>query len=50
VFINTIGAARQDKKRIEQLDETSVEFIVDIYFGRIDGALRSINIKELLPF
>ncbi len=25
VFINTIGAARQDKKRIEQLDETSVE-------------------------
>lgn len=49
VFINTIGAARQDKKRIEQLDETSVEFIIDIYFGRIDGALRSNNIRELLP-
>ena len=49
VFINTRGAARQDKKRIEQLDETSVEFIIDIYFGRIDGALRSNNIRELLP-
>ena len=28
VFINTIGAARQDKRRIEQLDDASVEFIL----------------------
>jgi hypothetical protein len=48
VFINTIAAARQDKKRIEQLDDASVEFVLDIYFGRFDGALRSINIGELL--
>ena len=49
VFINTIGAARQDKKRIEQLDDANVNFILDIFFGRIDGALRSFNIGELLP-
>jgi hypothetical protein len=41
VFINTIGAARQDKKRIEQLDDSSVVFIIDIYFGRISKEARN---------
>lgn len=49
VFINTIGAARQTKERIEQLDAAAVKFDADIYFGRLDGALRSLNVLELLP-
>jgi hypothetical protein len=49
VFINTIGAARQTKERIEQLDAAAVKFDADIYFGRLDGALRSLDVLELLP-
>ena len=49
VFFNTIAAARQSRERIEQLDAASVEFILDIYFGRIDSALRSVSTLELLP-
>ena len=49
VFINTIGAARQDERRIEQLDTAAVKFMLDIYFGRLDGALKSVNMLDLLP-
>ena len=48
VLGNTISAARQKRERIEQLDADGVKFILDIYFGRIDGALRSVNTMELL--
>jgi hypothetical protein len=49
VLGNTISAARQKRERIEQLDADGLKFILDIYFGRIDGALRSVNTLELLP-
>jgi len=49
IFINTIGAARQTKERIERLDDSAVKFHTDIYFGRLDGALRSLEVLELLP-
>jgi hypothetical protein len=49
VFCNTIAAARQNKKRIEQLDTATLEFVLEIYFGRIDSALRSADIFKLLP-
>jgi hypothetical protein len=49
VFINTIGAARQTKESIRRLDATTVKFNADIYFGRLDSALRSLNVLELLP-
>ena len=45
---NTISAARQKKERIEQLDDDGIKFILDIYFGRIDGALRSVDTLQLL--
>ena len=49
VFCNTIAAARQNRERIEQLDAAALEFVLDIYFGRIDSALRSADIFKLLP-
>ena len=49
VFCNTIAAARQNRERIEQLDAATLEFVLDIYFGRIDSALRSVDIFRLLP-
>jgi len=48
VFINTIGAARQTKESIRQLDANTVKYNADIYFGRLDSALRSLNVLELL--
>lgn len=49
VFINTIGAARQTKGSIERLDATTVKLNADIYFGRLNRALRALNVLELLP-
>jgi hypothetical protein len=49
VFCNTIAAARQNKERIAQLDAAALKFVLDIYFGRIDAALRSVDIFKLLP-
>ena len=48
VLGNTISAARQKRERIEQLDDHDIKFILDIYFGRIDSALRSVNTLQLL--
>ena len=48
VLVNTISAARQKREKIEQLDDDGIKFILDIYFGRIDGALRSVNTLQLL--
>ncbi|MGD8764260.1 MAG: DUF1679 domain-containing protein [Desulfobacteraceae bacterium] len=48
VLSNTISAARQKSERIEQLDDDGIKFILDIYFGRIDGALRSVKTLQLL--
>ena len=49
MFCNTIAAAGQNRERIEQLDAAALEFVSDIYFGRIDSALRSADIFKLLP-
>lgn len=48
VFINTIGAARQTKESIERLDATTIKLNADIYFGRLNRAIRALNVLEML--